>query len=640
MLAFKLPDGNTKTFPHPPTGTQVAQDIHTQLAKKAVAIQIDDTQHDLCDTLTKNGALTVLTAQDALGLDIIRHSCAHLLGHALKQLYPEAKMAIGPVIEYGFYYDIDLDCALTPDDLKTIERRMRELARTNYEVHKHITPVAEARDIFLKRNEPYKVEIIDSLSDDVKTVGLYHHQEYIDMCRGPHVPNMRFVQHFKLTKLAGAYWRGNFNNKMLQRIYGTCWQSKDMLAKHLDKIEQAAKRDHRLLAKRMDLFHTQEEAPGMTFWHPNGLAIYHTLENYMRDQLMRFGYQEIKTPQILDVSLWQKSGHWDKFQDMMFTTEVENRQYAVRPMNCPGGVQVYKYALHSYRDLPLRLAEFGNVHRNEPSGTLHGLMRMRYFTQDDAHIYCTDEQLHGEIIGCIDMLYSVYKDLGFDTVLVKLSTRPEKRVGSDALWDKAEGILRDTLNAKQLLWEELPGEGAFYGPKIEFSLQDAIERIWQCGTVQLDFSMPERLGAEFVATSGKKQTPVMIHRAILGSMERFIGILLEEYEGNLPLWIAPVQASLLTVTSNANTYAQQLHKRLLAQGVRSRLDVRNEKIGYKIREATLAKEKEQIILGEKEVQNAQVTHRDTQGNNTTLPVEQWVSFLLERITPPHKRTIV
>ena len=521
MPIITLPDGSKREFANPVTVLEVAADIGAGLAKATVAGRINGELVDACELITTDAEVAIVTPKDEDGLHIIRHSFAHLLGHAMKQLYPDVKMAIGPVIENGFYYDVSSEHHFTPDDLVVLEKRVQELIKKDYDVIKKMTPVAEARQIFADRGEIYKVELIDGLDESVTEVGLYHHEEYIDMCRGPHVANTRVLRSFKLMKVAGAYWRGNSDNEMLQRVYGTAWRDKKELKAYLHQLEEAEKRDHRKLGKQLDLFHLQEEAPGMVFWHPNGWKLYQTVEQYMRLKQRQHGYDEIKTPQVVERTLWEKSGHWDKFSDEMFTTHSESRDFAIKPMNCPCHVQVFNQGLRSYRDLPLRLAEFGTCHRNEPSGALHGIMRVRGFVQDDAHIFCAEDAIQEEVAAFIEFLHEVYTDFGFEEVIYKLSTRPEKRVGSDEVWDKSEKALGDALDAAGLEWQELPGEGAFYGPKIEFSLKDCLGRVWQCGTVQVDFSMPNRLGAQFVNEEGDRETPVMLHRAILGSFERF-----------------------------------------------------------------------------------------------------------------------
>jgi len=565
-------------------------------------------------------------------VEIIRHTTAHLFGHAVKQLFPETKMVIGPVIDEGFYYDVHSEHRFTPEDLITIQKRMEELAKTGYDVVKKMTPKAEARAMFVERDEEYKVRLLDEMDDSITEVGLYHHEEYLDMCRGPHLPNMSFCKAFKLTKLAGSYWRGDANNEMLQRIYGTAWADKKALKAHFHRIEEAEKRDHRKIAKNLDLFHLQEEAPGMIFWHDNGWRIYREVENYIRDVLQDNDYQEVRTPQVVDRSLWEKSGHWDKFGDMIFTTQTEHRDYAIKPMNCPCHVQIFNQGLKSYRDLPLRMAEFGSCHRNEPSGTLHGLMRLRGFTQDDAHIFCTEDQIQAEVSTFIDLLQNVYADFGFNEIIIKLSTRPENRVGSDEVWDKAELSLEKALNAKGLDWELQPGEGAFYGPKIEFSLKDCLDRVWQCGTIQVDFSMPGRLDATYIADDGSKQVPVMLHRAILGSLERFIGILIEEYAGSFPTWLAPRQVVVMGISQNHSEYAKKVTKDLQAKGFRADIDLRNEKIGFKIREHTLRRVPYLIVVGEREAQENAVAVRTRKGEDLgVMTLDEFATTLTEDV---------
>ena len=553
MPIITLPDGNKKKFDQPVTIMEVAESLGPGLAKAAIAGRVNGVLLDTCIPIEKDSEVNIITAKDQDGIETIRHSFAHLIGHAVKQLYPEAKMAIGPVIEDGFYYDIAYDQPFTPKDLEAIEARMKELVKLDYDVNVEIVSREEAHKEFEKRCEPYKIEIVDEIPEN-EIIKLYRHQEYTDMCRGPHVPNTRHLRTFKLMKVSGAYWRGDSNKTMLQRIYGTAWGSSKELKAYLKRLEEAEKRDHRRIAKQMSLFHTQEEAPGMIFWHAKGWAIYQVLEQYIRETLSLHDYQEIRTPQVVDRSLWEKSGHWEKFKDDMFTTTSENREYAIKPMNCPCHVQIFNQGLKSYRDLPIRLAEFGSCLRNEPSGSLHGLMRVRNFVQDDAHIFCTELQVQEEVSKFIDLVFEIYRSFGFDSVLIKLSTRPEKRVGSDEIWDKSEKALSDALDAKGLAWDLLPGEGAFYGPKIEFSLKDCLGRVWQCGTIQVDFSMPERLGASYVAEDSQRRTPVMLHRAILGSFERFIGILIEHYAGRMPVWLAPVQVAVMGITDrNAQT---------------------------------------------------------------------------------------
>jgi threonyl-tRNA synthetase len=613
MPVITLPDGSQRSFDNPVSIVDVAMDIGPGLAKATIAGKINGELADACDMINVDATLQIITAKDDEGLDIIRHSCAHLIGHAIKQLYPDVKMAIGPTIDNGFYYDVDLDQPLNQDDLEKIEKRMMELAKTGYTVVKDVVSWQEARDAFESRDEMYKIQILDeNIAKDDKP-GLYHHQEYVDMCRGPHVPNMKFCQHFKLMKVAGAYWRGSSDNKMLQRIYGTAWADKKQLKGYLQRLEEAEKRDHRKIGKTLDLWHWQDEAPGMVFWHNDGWTIYTEIEKFVRQKLREYDYDEVKAPLMMDRSLWEKSGHWDKYADNMFTTESEKREYAIKPMNCPGHVQIFNQGLKSYRDLPLKMAEFGCCHRNEPSGSLHGLMRVRGFTQDDAHIFCTEDQILEEVSKCIQMVYDTYAAFGFTNIAVKLSTRPEQRVGSDEVWDKSEKELADALKANDIEFEYLPGEGAFYGPKIEFTLYDCLERPWQCGTVQLDFSMPGRLGSTYVAEDGERKTPVMIHRAILGSLERFIGILTEEFAGAYPLWLAPTQVVVANITDSQSEYVKSVVAQLKAADIRVKSDLRNEKIGFKIREHTLRKVPYFIVVGEKEKESGMVAVRTRKG---------------------------
>ena len=622
MPIITLPDGSQRAFDNPVSVLQVAEDIGQGLAKATVAGELDGRLCDACDIIEDDAALRIITAKDDEGVEIIRHSCAHLIGHAVKQLFPAAKMVIGPVIDEGFYYDIAIEKPFTQEDIEAIEARMKQLIAEDYTVVKRMTPREEVIATFAERGEEYKLHLIDDMPDET-AMGLYHHQEYIDMCRGPHVPNTRFLKHFKLTKLAGAYWRGDANNEMLQRIYGTAWADKKGLKAYITRMEEAEKRDHRKIGKKLDLFHLQEEAPGMVFWHPRGWTLYQVIEQYMRQVQNANGYREIKTPQVVDRTLWEKSGHWDKFSDNMFTIESESRDYAVKPMNCPCHVQVFNQGLRSYRDLPMRLAEFGCCHRNEASGTLQGLMRVRGFVQDDAHIFCAEDAIQTEVSTFIDLLYSVYRDFGFDEVLVKLSTRPEQRVGSDEIWDKAEKALALALDNKGLDWQLLPGEGAFYGPKIEFSLRDCIGRVWQCGTIQVDFSMPGRLDAQYVAEDGSRQVPVMLHRAILGSFERFIGMLIEHYEGKFPLWLAPVQAVVMNITDKQAEFAEKVHQTLENQGFRVETDLRNEKIGFKIRAHTLSKVPYLLVVGDKERESNTVAVRTRSGEDLgSLPLDE------------------
>ncbi|KFZ29863.1 threonine--tRNA ligase [Pseudidiomarina atlantica] len=632
MPVVTLPDGSQRAFDKPVSILEVAQDIGPGLAKATVAGKINGQLADACDLITDDATVHIITPKDEEGLHIIRHSCAHLLGHALKQLFPAAKMAIGPVIDNGFYYDVDLDRALTQEDLDALEKRMLQLAKTEYDVIKKKVSWKEAREVFVERHEPYKVEILDDDISQDDRPGLYHHEEYVDMCRGPHVPNMRFCQHFKIMKSAGAYWRGDSNNKMLQRIYGTAWADKKQLKAYLQRLEEAEKRDHRKIGKAQDLFHWQEEAPGMVFWHHNGWTVFQELEMFIREKLREYKYQEVKGPFMMDRVLWEKSGHWEKFSELMFTTASENREYAIKPMNCPGHVQIFNQGLKSYRDLPLRMAEFGCCHRNEPSGALHGLMRVRGFTQDDAHIFCTDNQVQEEVSGCIKMVYETYKTFGFEDIVVKLSTRPEKRLGDDAVWDHAEQALAQALKNNGIEFDYLPGEGAFYGPKIEFTLHDCLGRAWQCGTIQLDFALPGRLGATYVGEDNERHTPVMIHRAILGSLERFMGILIEEYAGYFPLWLAPTQVVVMNITDNQADYVKNTVKELNKLGFRATADLRNEKIGFKIREHTLKRVPYMLVVGDKEVENQAVAVRTRRGEDQGVKgLEQFIAELQDEV---------
>ena len=591
----------------------VARDIGPGLAKACIAGKVNGKLCDACDPIESDATLSIITSKDKEGVEIIRHSCAHLLGHALKELYPDAKMAIGPVIENGFYYDVDIDHALSDEELQNLEKRMHELAAKEYDVVKEKVTWQQAYDVFKARNEPYKMKILEENISRDDHPGLYHHLEYIDMCRGPHVPNMRFCKHFKLTKTSGAYWRGNSKNKMLQRIYGTAWPDKKQLDEYLNMLAEAAKRDHRKLGKQLDLFHIQEEAPGMVFWHNDGWTIYRGLQDFVRTKLQQYGYIEVHTPQIMDRVLWEKSGHWAKYHDNMFTTKSENREYAIKPMNCPGHIQIFNQKLRSYRDLPIRMAEFGNCLRNEPSGSLHGLMRVRGFTQDDAHLFVREDQIMSEVSGCIKMVFDIYKTFGFNRVDIKLSLRPEKRIGDDAMWDRAEKDLADALKENGLSYELQPGEGAFYGPKIEFTLYDSLGRAWQCGTVQLDFALPGRLDASYIAEDGSKKVPVMIHRAVLGSLERFIGILTENFAGYFPVWLAPVQVELMNITDHQIDYVKKVESILRSHGIRVKSDLRNEKIGFKIREHTLLRVPFLVVCGDKEMESGEVAVRTRRG---------------------------
>ncbi|MCE9678495.1 threonine--tRNA ligase [Shewanella sp. AS1] len=613
MPVITLPDGSKREFAHAVSTLDVAADIGPGLAKACIAGRVNGELKDACDLIESDAELSIITAKDDEGVEILRHSCAHLLGHAIKQMWPETKMAIGPVIDNGFYYDVDLDHKLTDDDIAELEKRMLALAKTDYAVVKKVVSWQEARDTFESRGEVYKMAILDENISKDDSPALYHHEEYTDMCRGPHVPNMKFCHHFKLMSVAGAYWRGNSDNKMLQRIYGTAWADKKALKSHLTRLEEAAKRDHRKIGKQLDLYHMQEEAPGMVFWHNDGWSLFLELEKFIRQKLGQYTYQEVKGPLMMDRVLWERSGHWDKYSEAMFTTQSENREYAVKPMNCPGHVQIFNQGLKSYRDLPLRMAEFGCCHRNEPSGSLHGLMRVRGFTQDDAHIFCTEDQVQQEVSGCIKMVYDTYATFGFTDIVVKLSTRPEKRIGDDAMWDRAEQALMDALKANEIEYEILPGEGAFYGPKIEFTLHDCLDRAWQCGTVQLDYALPGRLGATYVAEDNSRQTPVMIHRAILGSLERFLGILIEEYAGKFPTWLAPAQAVVMNITDKQSDYVDEVVKLFKDQGIRASKDLRNEKIGFKIREHTLRRVPYLLVVGDQEMENREVAVRTRDG---------------------------
>ncbi|MEZ0315491.1 MAG: threonine--tRNA ligase, partial [Methylophilaceae bacterium] len=605
MPVIRLPDGSERSFDAPVTVAEVAASIGAGLARAALAGKVNGNLVDTSYQITENVDLAIVTDRDAEGLDVIRHSTAHLLAYAVKALFPDAQVTIGPVIENGFYYDFSYKRPFTPEDLEAIEKKMAELAKKDEPVTRRVLPRDEAVAYFKSLGEHYKAEIISSIPAD-QDVSLYSEGDFTDLCRGPHVPSTGKLKAFKLMKLAGAYWRGDSNNEMLQRVYGTAWAKKEDLEAYLHMLEEAEKRDHRKLGKQLDYFHMQDEAPGMVFWHPRGWSLWQEVEQYMRAKFVEHGYQEVRTPTIMDRSLWEKSGHWQNYRENMFTTASENRDYAVKPMNCPGHVQIFNNSLHSYRDLPLRLAEFGSCHRNEPSGALHGLMRVRGFTQDDAHIFCTEGQIKAEVAAFIVMLYEAYGDFGFNDVLVKLSTRPEKRVGSDETWDKAEESLAAALRENDLAFDLQPGEGAFYGPKIEFTLKDSLGRLWQCGTIQLDFNLPERLGAEYVDEDNTRKHPVMLHRAIVGSMERFIGILIENYAGAMPVWLAPVQAMVLNISDSQAEYVTQVVKELKKNGIRVSSDLRNEKITYKIREHSLQKLPYLLVAGEREMQSGQV----------------------------------
>ena len=631
MPLITLPDGSTRSYDAPVSVHDVAASIGAGLAKAALAGVVDGREVDTSYQISEDAELRIVTSRDGAALEILRHSTAHLLAQAVQQLFPGTQVTIGPTVEDGFYYDFASGHNFTPDDLERIEQRMSELVKDDLPVNRIVYSRDKAIELFRNMGEHYKVQIIEELPAD-EEISVYQQGEWMDLCRGPHVPSTGKLGAFKLTKVAGAYWRGDANNQQLQRIYGTAWTSSKELKAYLNRIEEAEKRDHRKIAKKLDLFHTQEEAPGMVFWHPAGWTIYQTIERYMRERQLEFGYQEIKTPQVVDLSLWQRSGHADKFADGMFTLESDERQFAVKPMNCPCHVQVFNQGLKSYRDLPLRLAEFGSCHRNEPSGSLHGIMRVRGFTQDDAHIFCTEDQIQSEVSDFIDMLHLVYADFGFSEVIYRLSTRPEQRVGSDEDWDRAEAALADALNAKGLPWEELPGEGAFYGPKIEFSLKDCIGRVWQLGTIQVDFSMPGRLEAQYVAEDGSRQVPVMLHRAVLGSFERFIGILIEHFEGEFPVWLAPQQAVVVNITDKQSEYAETVAAELSKQGLRVNTDLRNEKVGFKIRELELAKTPFILVVGEKEREAGTVAVRGRHGRDLgVLSLDDFASLMQTEI---------
>jgi len=631
MPEITLPDASRRSFDHPVSVADVAASIGAGLAKAAIAGRVDGKLVDTSHVIDRNAKVEIVTDRDADGIDIIRHSSAHLLAQAVKELFPQAQVTIGPVIEDGFYYDFAFDRPFTPEDLAAIEAKMAELAKKNFPVSRSLMDRDEAVRFFREMGEEYKAEIISSIPAG-ENISLYRQGEFVDLCRGPHVPATGKLRAFKLMKVAGAYWRGDSRNEMLQRIYGTAWRTKDELKEYLHRLEEAEKRDHRKLGKALGMFHTQEEAPGMVFWHDKGWRVYLEIEHYVREKLRTRGYQEVHTPQIIERRLWEKSGHWDKFKENMFVTQSEERDFAIKPMNCPAHIQIYNHGLKSYRDLPLRLAEFGSCHRNEPSGTLHGLMRVRNFVQDDAHIFCTEGQILPEVSDFIDLLFEVYRDFGFEEVLIKLSTRPAQRVGADELWDRAEKALEDALNFKQLDWELQPGEGAFYGPKIEFSLKDCLSRVWQLGTIQLDFSMPERLGARYIDHDNKEKVPVMLHRAILGSLERFIGILIEHYAGALPLWLSPVQAVVLNITDRQAEYTRNVAEGLKTLGLRAEADLRNEKVGFKIREHTLARVPYLCVVGDREMEGGSVAVRRRSGEDLgTMTREGFSDLLLDEV---------
>ena len=632
MPNIKLPDGSFKYFEQPLTIHEVAQSISPGLAKAALAGRVDGHMVDTQYLLTRDCALVIFTDKNPESLEVIRHSAAHLLAQAVKLLFPAAQVTIGPVIDDGFFYDFSYTTPFTPEDLERIEEKMHALVKADYPISRREMPRDEAIAYFQSIGETYKAKIIADIPEG-EILSLYRQGDFEDLCRGPHVPSTGCLKAFKLTRLAGAYWRGDANNEMLQRVYGTAWTDKKALADYLYRQEEAEKRDHRKLGKALDLFHFQDIAPGMVFWHPKGWTIYQLLEQYIRGRLAEVGYQEVKTPQLVDKILWEKSGHWENFRDNMFFTETENRHYAVKPMNCPCHVQIYNQGLKSYRDLPLRLSEFGNCHRCEPSGALHGLMRVRNFVQDDGHIFCTDNQIQSEVVKLLELIESVYADFGFTDIIYRLALRPLKRVGTDEVWDKAETALKDALEGRGIHWIDAPGEGAFYGPKIECSLADSLGRVWQCGTIQVDFSMPERLGAQFVAEDGSRQTPVMLHRAILGAFERFMGILIEHHAGNFPLWLAPIQASVLTISEKQDEYATKITQILQKKGIRANFDLRNEKIGFKIREHTLQKVPYLLIVGDKEVQNNLVTLRSRDGKDLgAMTVDAVCDRLCKEIT--------
>ncbi len=627
MINVKLPDGSVKSFVQPVTVAAVAAAIGPGLAKAALGGRVNGQLVDLSATISADAELAIITDKNAEGVEILRHSTAHLLAHAVKELFADAQVTIGPVIDDGFYYDFSYKRPFTPDDLTAIEKRMAEITKRDLTVERQVMPRDEAVKFFSGLGEKYKAEIIASIPSN-EPISLYRQDNFIDLCRGPHVPSTGKLKVFKLMKVAGAYWRGDSKNEMLQRIYGTAWAKKEELDAYLFRLEEAEKRDHRKLGRQLDLFHMQDEAPGMVFWHAHGWTIWQAIEQYMRHLLTAADYREVRTPQVMDRALWERSGHWENYRELMFTTESEKRDYAVKPMNCPGHVQIFNQGIKSYRDLPLRIAEFGSCHRNEPSGALHGLMRVRGFVQDDAHIFCTEDQVQGEAGAFIDLLRKVYADFGFEQILVKLSTRPPKRIGEDAVWDRAEAALQATLDDKGLEWELNPGEGAFYGPKIEFSLKDSLGRVWQCGTLQLDFALPGRLGAEYVAEDNTRRTPVMLHRAILGSLERFIGILIEHYAGAMPAWLAPVQAVVMNISEAQAEYAATVAEMLKKAGFRAVADLRNEKISYKIREHSLQKLPFQLVVGDKEVAAQMVAVRSRKGEDLgQMTLDAFLSLL-------------
>src|SRR5210317_604981 len=631
MPVITLPDGSQKQFEQAITVMDVAADIGPGLAKATLAGEVDGKLVDASFEISDDAQVRIITVKDEEGLEILRHSTAHLLAMAVERVFPESQYTIGPVIENGFYYDFAYEPGFKPEDLERISAEMNKLVEEKLDVERSVMPRDEAIKAFRDKGEEYKAQIIADLPED-EEISLYGQGDWVDLCRGPHVPNTSHLGHFQLTKLAGAYWRGDSNNEMLQRIYGTAWANKKDLKTYLHNLAEAEKRDHRRIAKQLDLFHFQEEAPGMVFWHDNGWRIYTVVQDYIREQLRNNGYMEVNTPEVVDIKLWEKSGHAEKFSDDMFITESENRTYAIKPMNCPCHVQIYNQGLHSYRDLPMRMAEFGSCHRNEPSGALHGLMRVRAFAQDDAHIFCTPDQMQSESAAFIELLYKIYADFGFNEVLVKLSTRPEKRIGDDAEWDKAEATLAAALDEANIEWEENPGEGAFYGPKIEFSLKDTIGRVWQCGTLQVDPFMPGRLGASYIDEDSSRQTPMMLHRAILGSLERFIGILIENYGGAFPAWLAPLQAVVLNISEKQSDYCKKVAEALGNQGFRVDSDLRNEKIGFKIRQHTMAKVPYLLVVGDREVENGTIAIRTRSGEDLgSMPVEEFAKHLADDV---------
>jgi threonyl-tRNA synthetase len=633
MPQITLPDGSSRNFDQPVSIAEIAADIGSGLARATLAGKVDGQLVDASHVIDGDAEVAIVTSRDEEALELLRHDAAHVMAQAVQELYPGTQVTIGPAIEHGFYYDFAREEPFTPEDLEKIEQRMKEIVKRDLPIVREVWDREEAIKVFGEIGEDYKVEIIEDIIPEGEEVSVYRQGDWFDVCRGPHLPSTgKLGKGFKLMKVAGAYWRGDSDNEMLQRVYGTAWRDKKELNAYLHRLEEAEKRDHRKIGKTLELFHTQEEAPGMVFWHDKGWSIYLAVQNYIRDKLRDHGYQEVHTPQVIDRSLWEKSGHWDKFGDMIFTTHSENRDYAIKPMNCPAHVQIYNHGLKSYRDLPLRLAEFGSCHRNEPSGTLHGLMRVRNFVQDDAHIFCTEEQILSEVIAFNDLLFEVYKDFGFEDVIIKLSTRPEKRVGSDETWDKAEKALEEALDSQGLEWDLQPGEGAFYGPKIEYSLRDCLDRVWQLGTIQLDFSMPGRLDATYVAEDNTRKVPVMLHRAILGSLERFIGILIEHYAGAMPVWLAPVQAIVMNITDKQADYVNQVAKSLNEQGFRIETDLRNEKIGFKIREHTLQRVPYLLVVGDREMESGSVAVRSRGGEDLgSMPVSEFADKLSDAV---------